>query len=523
MDLRCYILALSANLPKTGLALADFEVNIWSINKLNKSISHLVVNEAMQFEVGGGCYGYFLPNADYFSFNYFVKVEYTGTAALDATRWVNAGEFFDKGINQLSFALFCLEEGVGKTGLTLSDFKVNIRQVDADKVATLIVEDKPLTIEVGGGFYAYYKDDINFWRYDYLLQVEYVGTALLDNTIWFGRVIGIMDTVLSNLRASVRLDLKDNEVPYRWGNDELDRHIRHAIDEVSRVRPYEQKTTLSLTEGDEDIDISAITPELIRIDKLEYKANQFPKQFKNFTIFGNTLTMDLATRPSAGETAKLWWEGLYTNVYPLPDYLASLVVEGAGGYALEAYTIGGGRQIANAIDRFADVQASIAQISARMVQAITDLASGRAKIGAKLAEANTAIDNMSTQISQAISNLSEGKDLINTITIGRDPTGDLARYATVELNNAASYLAQARQYLAEDMLAGEYSGNAGRELEIATGYMREAQVNINLVNSQISVSRMMAQYINLAQMKLMNFRNRLQAFKKIKAYRDYPA
>ncbi len=53
MDLRLYILALSSGLPKTGLALADFKVDIWSVKKSDKPVSHLVTNAEMQFEIGG--------------------------------------------------------------------------------------------------------------------------------------------------------------------------------------------------------------------------------------------------------------------------------------------------------------------------------------------------------------------------------------------------------------------------------------------------------------------------------------
>ena len=408
---------------------------------------------------------------------------------------------------------------------------------------------------------------------------------------------------LSTLLAAVRNDLKDTAVPYRWEDGELTRHIQHASDEISRVRPYEKKTVLSLVDASTEIDISSLTSR-IRIERIEYKLDQTPKQFRNWSDeFGDSISITLSTLPSveeslltgtvtfasnsaavsgsgtafvseievgdyikkssdtewyrvksiasntsltlskvyagtteadgAGKTpvrgydevVGIWWDSQHTiaaDTCTLPDDLQSLAIEGAGGYALDAYVIGGQKQVVDAIARFADIDVSLAQISARMIQAVNDLASGRAKIGAKLTEAEKALDDMSIQIQQSITNLSKGQDLINAITIGRDPTGDYARYATVELNNARSYLSQSRQYLDEDRLAGEYSGSARREIETAFGYMREAQSHINLINSGLSAARIMSQYMNLSQAKLLQFKLRLQAFKKVKAYKDYP-
>ena len=523
MDLRLYILALEAGIPKTGLTLADFQVNIWSVRKLDRIATQLTTNAAMGFEVGGGHYGYFLDDADYFSFNYFAKVEYIGAEALDTTQWVDT-KFFDKGINQLFFAVFCPALGVGKTGLTLSDFKVNVWGVDSDETVTHTVIDQPISVEVGGGFYAYYDDDIYFWRYDYMIQIEYAGAVVLDMKLWSGSLTGFIDSVYSDMLTRLRIDLKDmNYHSYRWSELEIARHLEHALNEVARVRPYERKTEVLLTTGSRDVDITSMIPELYKIKKVEYPIDQYPKEFKNHSLFGETLSIEAGTAPVAGDTAKIWWEGSYTYIYPLPDYLIDLVIEGAAGYALEAYVIGGQQQISNVIEKFADVEIALGQITARMSQAIEDLASGRAKIGSKLTEAGAAIDNMANRIQEAIDKLTVGQDFINTISIGRDPTGDYARYATVELNNAASYLGQARGYLNEDIVTGEYSGSAGRELEVAMGYLREGQGNINLINSQISVARIMAAYVNLSQAKLAQFRTRLQSFRKGKAHHDYPA
>lgn len=52
----------------------------------------------------------------------------------------------------------------------------------------------------------------------------------------------------SDMRTIVRRDLHDEDSNnYRWTNDELDRHISHAVKDYSEAVPYEQKATIATT------------------------------------------------------------------------------------------------------------------------------------------------------------------------------------------------------------------------------------------------------------------------------------
>ena len=49
---------------------------------------------------------------------------------------------------------------------------------------------------------------------------------------------------LSEMRTIVRRDLHDEDASnYRWTDDELDRHIAHAVKDFSEALPLEQKAT----------------------------------------------------------------------------------------------------------------------------------------------------------------------------------------------------------------------------------------------------------------------------------------
>ena len=69
---------------------------------------------------------------------------------------------------------------------------------------------------------------------------------------------------LAEMRTIVRRDLHDeDDTNYRWTNDELDRHIAHAVKDFSKAIPYEQKATKATTSGSRDLDISTLTDRII--------------------------------------------------------------------------------------------------------------------------------------------------------------------------------------------------------------------------------------------------------------------
>ena len=60
---------------------------------------------------------------------------------------------------------------------------------------------------------------------------------------------------LSEMRAIVRRDLHDeDDGNYCWTNNELDRHIAHAVKGFSEAIPLEQEATKATTSGSREID-----------------------------------------------------------------------------------------------------------------------------------------------------------------------------------------------------------------------------------------------------------------------------
>ena len=96
---------------------------------------------------------------------------------------------------------------------------------------------------------------------------------------------------LTEMRAIVRRDLHDEDASnYRWTDDELDRHIAHAVKDFSEYLPNEQKATKATTSGSRELDISDLS-DRVMVTAVEYPAANFPERYQRFSLWGDTLTI----------------------------------------------------------------------------------------------------------------------------------------------------------------------------------------------------------------------------------------
>lgn len=150
-----------------------------------------------------------------------------------------------------------------------------------------------------------------------------------------------MSKYLAAIRAEVRQMLRDEFVSgkdYEWKDDEIDMHIGHCLREISKVSPYETKETLTTTADSRDLDLSSIT-DLLEVKKCEFRVGKDPQQFRNFSVWGDTLTMDTTIDPSAGESVYVYCHKLHslTNSSSTLKVLHEmLLVDGVCAYAAMA-------------------------------------------------------------------------------------------------------------------------------------------------------------------------------------------
>ena len=146
---------------------------------------------------------------------------------------------------------------------------------------------------------------------------------------------------LTEMRAIVRRDLHDEDANnYRWTDDELDRHIAHAVKDLSEAIPYEQKATKATTSGSREIDISTIT-DRVSVEAVEYPVDTFPKRYQRFSLWADILTL-LGDEVPDGSNAYIYYGKLHTLDASTSTILAvyeDLIAAGAGGYAAVEWAI----------------------------------------------------------------------------------------------------------------------------------------------------------------------------------------
>jgi hypothetical protein len=145
---------------------------------------------------------------------------------------------------------------------------------------------------------------------------------------------------LSTMRTMVRRDLRDEDTPYRWSNDELDRHIAHTVKELSGAVPLPAKATLPTTPSSRQIDISSLA-DRVMMEAVEYPVGRFPPLYQRFALWGDILTLFGDEVPD-GSNCYIYYGKLHTldaSTSTLPVNLEDLVATGAGGYAAVEWAV----------------------------------------------------------------------------------------------------------------------------------------------------------------------------------------
>jgi len=140
---------------------------------------------------------------------------------------------------------------------------------------------------------------------------------------------------LTDMRAIVRRDLHDEDANnYRWTNDEIDRHIAHAVKDYSAAMPREQKTTVTTTSGSREISISSLV-ERVMVEAVEYPTGKFPPCFQRFAIWDDTVTL-LGNEVPDGSNAVIYYGKHHTldvSGATIAVRDEDLIASGAAGYA----------------------------------------------------------------------------------------------------------------------------------------------------------------------------------------------
>jgi hypothetical protein len=138
------------------------------------------------------------------------------------------------------------------------------------------------------------------------------------------------------MRARVRQDLHDEDSQnYRWTDAELDRHIEHAVRELSLAAPQEAKATFQTTAGSREISVTTLS-NVVAIEAVEYPVDKYPPVYAPFSLWNYTLTLLVDQVPQGGEDVYIYYTRLHTldaTTSTIPPPLEDLVAMGAAAYA----------------------------------------------------------------------------------------------------------------------------------------------------------------------------------------------
>lgn len=141
---------------------------------------------------------------------------------------------------------------------------------------------------------------------------------------------------LSEMRAVLRRDLHDEDANnYRWTDDELDRHIAHAVSQFSQALPLEDTADIATTADSRDVDISQLA-DRVMIEAVEYPIGSYPATYRRFALWQDTLTI-LSDIVPDGSDARIYYGKLHTldaSSSTIPTQHEDLVALGAAAYAL---------------------------------------------------------------------------------------------------------------------------------------------------------------------------------------------
>jgi hypothetical protein len=143
------------------------------------------------------------------------------------------------------------------------------------------------------------------------------------------------------MRAIVRRDLHDEDAGgYRWTDDELDRHIAHAVADFSEAVPLEDIAAFATTAGSREIDISSLSGRIM-VEAVEYPSGRFPKSYQRFSLWANVVTLLGEEVPDGSDANILYGKGhvLGASSSTIPAMYEDLVAGGACGHAAAEWAV----------------------------------------------------------------------------------------------------------------------------------------------------------------------------------------
>ncbi len=145
---------------------------------------------------------------------------------------------------------------------------------------------------------------------------------------------------LTEVRDRLRKDLSD-VAEERWPDDQFDRHIEHALAELSLSIPQELTSVLATTPDSRDVSVAEIEG-LLEVEAVEFPVGEFPPSYAGFSLWGTTLALHLDVAPD-GSDAKVYYTAVHSlddEGGTLADGMIDVLVTGASAFAAQELASG---------------------------------------------------------------------------------------------------------------------------------------------------------------------------------------
>jgi len=302
--------------------------------------------------------------------------------------------------------------------------------------------------------------------------------------------------LLPEIISAVRIELQDTSETL-YTEEELIRAIEKSISLMSRLLPkrsfIEGEIESDMIISDRVLDITNILSDYIRIEKVEYPADEEPPQFLTADVISNHLMFRTIPSLTTGDTIRIiyfdkWTPPTSTTPGNYPSHLNDAVIIGSVGQALifkaEKYT-------QEAVSIIVEDEAGVsADFATYMGYAKDALDAANAAFDASLAslssittplntDAHAALDCAEVAFLAGAQFLVDGTPHINTATRG-DSVGQVyGQYGGVAVGIGNGRVSAASQWIAT---AQAFLDESTRESAAGNGYVMEAVQRLAMVD-----------------------------------------
>jgi hypothetical protein len=169
------------------------------------------------------------------------------------------------------------------------------------------------------------------------------------------------------------------------------------------------------------------------------------------------------------------------------------------------------------ITDFATIATAIGNITGRLSQAATDISDGRSVLGtipATITALEADITSQLTAIGAAETDLGTGEGNIGLLDVSNS-VNQLANYANARLNAARAYLqsisAEFQQITAEEGLDGLYAKQASAQIQLANNYLNQAATYMQNARLKLNVAQAGTAIHNWATARQQEFRHKMNS------------